>query len=1092
MNNGNSILLTYSPQSSLFAHRSNRSAFDADDELHSIVDKFLAAQNLQWFGNFFVGQCTVNKQSYGILISRSAPVAHIHVDLIPASIQVAEDPDREKRLRFFESILSEIPTNIAIFDINHRYLFINKAGVSDPQIREWLIGKTDLEYSVYRQRNPAFVIARSSYFKKCVDTRSEVSWEEKLNDPSGKTRYYLRRYFPVLAPSGEIDFIIGYGLESTDLRVAELKLSESQEKYKTLIEHSSDIIYTTDAEGYFTYANQGAEKLSGYPREKILTLSYTDLVREDFREKVISFYAEQLASNNTLTYLEFPIIDSSGKEKWIGQNVRLVFENNAFVGAEAFARDITERKNVEVSMLAIVSSLDDVVMRVSEKYVFLDVWTKDDSILFMPKSELIGRTFREVLGDFAMLFEQAVDDVSKTGMSLSVEYKRPGTELWYNARFTLLNDITEINKTVSVLIEDITEKKVASTLFEQNRANLAALIDNTEDKIWAINKDFRLLSYNTSFVYHMRKRWKWEAAIGEKLPLDLFDSETAQFWISSLVEAFAGECFVTERVRNISKQITYDEFSFNPIRDKDNKIIGAAIFSRNITERKLAEEELKKARHLAEKSSQIREQFIANMSHEIRTPINAIIGSAHLLMEENLPESQRYFVSTISESSRFLLSTINDVLDLSKIDSGKLELDKSEFTIASLLQSLELTTSGLAKQKGLKLTIEADKDIPALGVIGDKSRLLQVLINLTANAIKFTAQGTVSVRVEYMISESKKSIYTFYVRDTGIGISREQIQNIFKPFSQANNTIAKKYGGTGLGLTISQKIIDALHGDLQVVSEPGKGSLFYFSVPLQLADPETPVNVQNHSSTYGGHGRVLVVDDNDFNRLYLGKLLDNHGIEAVEANDAEEALIKFSAAGEFDLILMDLRMPGTDGYTALKNIRSTEKGKRTKVWAYTANVMKQERDKATAAGFDGFLSKPAEPEKIIELISKIKESASPEIKADLNIDLLKKTFSVPEVLSEIINNLDSSLMNYIKDLEIMIGDNRFELLYELFHKIKPTAAMLRMSSVHTILSTAGEMKECTQEQKKNFATNVNSILIKNLDLLRHEMKHELK
>jgi len=479
------------------------------------------------------------------------------------------------------------------------------------------------------------------------------------------------------------------------------------------------------------------------------------------------------------------------------------------------------------------------------------------------------------------------------------------------------------------------------------------------------------------------------------------------------------------------------------------------------------------------------------MSHEIRTPINAIIGSAHLLMEENLPESQRYFVSTISESSRFLLSTINDVLDLSKIDSGKLELDKSEFTIASLLQSLELTTSGLAKQKGLQLTIEADKDIPALGVIGDKSRLLQVLINLTANAIKFTAQGTVSVLVEYMISESKKSIYTFYVRDTGIGISREQIQNIFKPFSQANNTIAKKYGGTGLGLTISQKIIDALHGDLRVVSEPGKGSLFYFSVPLQLADPETPVNVQNHSSTYGGHGRVLVVDDNDFNRLYLGKLLDMHGIEALEAHDAEEAFVKLSAAGEFDLILLDLRMPGTDGYAALKNIRSTEKGKRTKVWAYTANVMKQERDKATAAGFDGFLSKPAEPEKIIELISKIKEGSAKEIKADLNIDLLKNTFSIPEVLNEIMGNLDSSMMQYIKELEIMISDNSFELLYELFHKIKPTATMLRMSSVQTILTTAGEMKDCTTEQKKNFACSVNSILIKNLELLRNNMKHEV-
>ncbi len=1087
MNNKGAIQLFCDAEHSHFTSRIDGSDFHMEAGCGAIVLEFLNSQSKSWEGAYFAGQAPVNNLLHAIIVTKEPHNTTIQIDLIPASGLGSRE--REKRLHFFEGILHELPTNIAIFDKERKYLYVNKAGISDPSIREWIIGKTDHEYCAFRKKDPDFVNTRNKYFAKCLDTRGEVSWEETLERKDGSSRFFLRRYHPVLLSSGEIDFVIGYGIEITELRIAEISLSQSQEKYRTLVENSSDIIYTTDASGNFTYANQGAERITGITRENIVGKPFTDFIRKDYKEKIQKFYLQQCDDNNAVTYYEFPIVDAAGNEKWIGQNVRLVFENNLLVSSEAVARNITERKAAETAMLAIINSLDDVVMHVNDKYVFINAWAKDDSLLFMPAERFIGSTFRQALGELAVVFERAVDAVSITGVSQNVEYNKPETKQWFNARFSLLNSSSDSEKNISVLIEDTTDRKYASDLIEQHHANLAALIDNTEDQIWAVTSDFRLLSYNSSFAHHMRTRWNWKAEAGAKLPFNLFDQETAKFWIKSLAGAFEGECFATERIREIANTVNYDEYSFNPIRDSKNEVVGAAIFSRNITERKLAEEELKNARRIAEDSSLIRQQFIANMSHEIRTPMNAIIGSTHLLAEENLSESQRYYVSTISESSRFLLSTINDVLDLSKIDSGKLELDNSDFTLPLLLKSLELTTAGLARQKGLRLVFHHDSVIHSKNLKGDRARLLQVLINLTANAIKFTEHGDIDVNVKLVEETENNARYSFVVRDTGIGISPKHILNIFKPFRQADSSIAKKYGGTGLGLTISKKIIQTMGGDLNVISEPGKGSEFYFTVSFDVGSPALNATDESRAESAAWAIRVMIVEDHDFNRFYLSKQLKKYGAEVIEAQDGKEAHKKFLEEKEIDLILMDLRMPEMDGYMTLDLIRKTEKGKKTKVWAHTADVMKKERDKAIASGFDGFISKPVEPEKIIELLKLIgNKNAEVVLKpAALNIELLKRSFPDPGTFNEVLINLNSSLHQYVKELDAMIVIDKFEMLYELFHKARPTAAMLRMKSVLEILNEAGEMNGWEPSKKKPYATLMRKQLNENLKMLNKEV-----
>jgi signal transduction histidine kinase/CheY-like chemotaxis protein len=727
-------------------------------------------------------------------------------------------------------------------------------------------------------------------------------------------------------------------------------------------------------------------------------------------------------------------------------------------------------------------------MQVDNEYRFAGVWTKDTASLFLPPEEFLNKTFREVLGDYADIFERAVDDTLKTGQSCIIEYRQPKTSRWYSAKFSPMTGGLGRNHNISVLIRDITATRHSAELIEQNAANLAALIDNTEDRIWSIDRNFRILSCNTSFLLHMKKKWNWDPKIGDQLPFDKFDRETSDFWLKSIASCFAGEAFVTERTRLSDSEIRNDEYSFNPIRDKNDAIVGAAIFGRNITARKEAEEELQEARRAAEESNKIRQQFIANMSHEIRTPINAIIGSTHLLLEEGLTEKQRYYVNTVTESSRFLLSMINDVLDLSKIDSGKLELDQSTFSLTGLIRSLELTTSGLAEQKGLKFDCVLEADPSDEYVVTDKARLLQVLVNLTGNAIKFTDSGSVSVNISVTRKSGSVRMLHIDVVDTGIGISAEQQQIIVKPFAQADKTISTKYGGTGLGLNISQKIVKALGGEIKVKSRPRFGSQFYFSIPVMVSARQKELHPDTSDSEKNFAGRVLIVEDHDFNRLFLKKLLTSYGFDVEESSNGEDAYRMVCSGEPYDLILLDLRMPRWDGYKTLEMIRSCSNGKTVPVWAHTADVMSDEQEKALRCGFSSFLPKPLDQEKLKIMISDLqsKRTVAPVAAPDINFELLRKTFQDPVVFNEIVDNLEASLKQNAAQLDEMLAAENYDQLRDLMHKMRPSASLVKMDSVLKLF--ARDLNESdNQLRRKETASALRKMIVANLSVMRERV-----
>jgi two-component system sensor histidine kinase/response regulator len=377
-------------------------------------------------------------------------------------------------------------------------------------------------------------------------------------------------------------------------------------------------------------------------------------------------------------------------------------------------------------------------------------------------------------------------------------------------------------------------------------------------------------------------------------------------------------------------------------------------------ERQLAElrEALADARAQAEAASRTRSEFLSNVSHEVRTPMNGVIGMTTLLLDTDLDSRQREYANVIRASADALLVVINDLLDYSKIEAGKLELERIEMDLRAHVEEVASTQAAAAAAKKLELVVDVAADLPAR-VLGDPGRIRQALANLVANAIKFTAAGEVSIRVERERGPVH-DLVRFSVRDTGIGLSPEQQAKLFRPFAQADTSTARRYGGTGLGLSIVKRLAELMSGEAGVQSMPGKGSTFWFTARLAPCAREAPEDAPPPAAIDGR--RVLVVDDNDTNRRVIGELLAGAEYEIETAPTAIEALSILERAAEagtpFHAVVTDHRMPGIDGLELARRIRAIPAIEETRLVLYSSIDDKSSRKELRALGFAGHLSKP--------------------------------------------------------------------------------------------------------------------------------------
>ncbi len=434
------------------------------------------------------------------------------------------------------------------------------------------------------------------------------------------------------------------------------------------------------------------------------------------------------------------------------------------------------------------------------------------------------------------------------------------------------------------------------------------------------------------------------------------DSENKELMMDNIPDCWHGEAgfinYKKEKFYSYVKSVVYYK--------DENKYQILSI--RNITSIKEAEKELMVYKESVEKAGRAKARFLSSMSHELRTPLNGIIGTTNLIKEEaNLPEEIQQHMDVLLYSSEHMLGIINDILDFSKIDAGKLELKKQPFNLKQCIDHLTASFENQFIAKNLQLIVEQSPELEQLQIVSDETKLSQVISNLLSNALKFTLEGKVVFAIKITSTNESNVTIQFEVKDTGIGISEEKQLEIFQGFSQVHAAeLSRRFGGTGLGLTISEKLVNIFGGKLQVESEPGKGSKFYFTLNFDISVKKLfaePIPAEDVIVDIRGI-KILVVEDNEINAKILKSFLKKWEVQIKEAGNGIHALeiLKYH---EFDLILMDLEMPEMDGYTAIKIIRQTDTT--TPILAFTASLLENMDEVLAEAGFNGYVLKPYRP-----------------------------------------------------------------------------------------------------------------------------------
>ena len=560
-----------------------------------------------------------------------------------------------------------------------------------------------------------------------------------------------------------------------------------------------------------------------------------------------------------------------------------------------------------------------------------------------------------------------------------------------------------------------------------------------------------LKSVNQSYMLYDSNRELVERAMrlsGE----ELFEKNAKLFEEAAVQRALINN--IKDAIQTISPE--------QEIKDDDILRIGE-ILTNTVKERKEFEKQLEIARENAEQSLETRKLFLANISHEIRTPINAISGMSGILADTDISETQKQYVKAIQSSSKSLMVIVNDILDMSKLESGKFSADFIPFDIRSIVDPLYTSYLLRTDEKGISFNIDYPKDMPRW-VFGDPTRLGQILNNLISNAIKFTDKGSVSLKINFE-KKGKLNDFCFTVTDTGIGIDREKLKTIFEFFSQEDNTITRRFGGTGLGLAISKSIAELLGGEIKVESEKNVGSTFKFSLTMPEA-AEQEKNVAVALSDLTGKN-VLIVEDNELNRFLAVTILKKWNANIHIAENGEEAVAAVKNK-EIDIVLMDIQMPVMDGVAASIAIRN-ELNSNVPIIALTANALESEKEKCWQAGMNEYITKPYNPNYLLEkIIFLIENAASDEEQNSEHVSL--------ESLSELMNGSKEQMIQmttvfldqierHFNELKFALNENNLTEISHITHKLKSSFKLFGLNKTGGLLERI-EQKAKTLERKE--------------------------
>jgi PAS domain S-box-containing protein len=908
-------------------------------------------------------------------------------------------------------------------------------------------------------------------------------------------------------------------INSEDIKILLSKLKQKSElikqseaNYKATLNMASEIIYKTNRDGYFIYVNPAGQRFSGYSNDELMKMRFVDLVRSDYVRKTIKKYLKQINNSKESTYFEFPLITKLGDEKWLGQSVQLNYNSNNDFEFVGLAIDITKQKINEFALKDTNRKLELLQTLINNTTDAIQVSKENGQVVYLnfEASDRLGIPLNAVSNYFVWDFEKIFEDQKawvehvntlKSKGSIVIEGKNMNQRTGNVFPVEVTVRFIEINETGYIIANsrDITERKIIEENVRKQKEKYENIIANMNLGLLEVDLEERIQFVNPGF--EQISGYSKEEIIGKKAS-EVFVAETHLSLVQDkLSDRAKGHSDMYEiLVKNRTGENRWWMVSGAPNYDDKGELIGSIGIHLDITEQKQLELDLELAKSKAEESSKAKEAFLANMSHEIRTPLNAIIGMIRELSKEMLSPKQKTYLENTSVASQHLLSVLNNILDISKIEAGELQLDLHHFDLQKILNDVKSIMLSKCGEKGLYLNISHLENKNVI-FIGDSSRFRQILLNLIGNAVKFTDYG--GITVEYNIEDLHPGYQAVYisVTDTGVGMDESYLKNIFNKFSQEDTSTSRKYGGSGLGMTITKELIQLMNGTIEIKSKKNVGTTIFMNFLIPIGD--STKLLKDDMISIGDTNRllnILLVEDNEFNRLAASNTLSHFNCQITEAVNGLDAIHILKSGKIFDVILMDLQMPIMDGFESTKVIRNTLKIT-TPIIALTANAFKSELELCLNIGMNDCVTKPFEEEKLLNAIYRLAQGHSqfPLTDAVEKANSQQKLYNLSQLRS--ISRNDSVYCK--KMITIFIEQSTDSLsqiieaykckdlsvVYSVSHRIKPSIDLMGIDLLReTMRFIEKESKDnCDSDELKKQIHFLQIVLNNALNQLREEI-----
>ncbi|HBR14851.1 MAG TPA: hypothetical protein DD723_04815 [Candidatus Omnitrophica bacterium] len=739
------------------------------------------------------------------------------------------------------------------------------------------------------------------------------------------------------------------------------------------------------------YMNASMGKMLGYAAKEISGLKVEEIFVE--RRTFQSFY-KKILEEGTVRNFEVRFKKKEGKSFWGSLSAVAIRDKGGRVKwFDMSVRDISASKRYEKELIESKELFQTVFNNTAAAITVTDqdekivAWNPyAEKLLQMTKEELFNKSVKELYPPAEWRRLRNLN-IRKKGMLADIDTKickKDGSLADVNISVSVLqNSDGQVIGAIGIIC-DITKQKAAERRIKESENKIRVILDNSAVAITLTDENEKIISWNkfTEHLLGMKRKDLYMKPVDSLYPVEEWQMIRAEN-----IRKLGSKHHLETKVIKKSGEIIDVDISVNVLKDAKNKIVGSVGIMQDITKQKRFQEMLIQAKLSAEDANSAKSLFLANMSHEIRTPMNTILGMIDLTLDTPLLEEQKDNLRVAREATDNLLGLLNDILDLSKVEAGKIKLENIEFHLHNVARSVVKGLSVLAKIKQLELILNIHPDVPEL-IEGDPVRLRQILINLINNAIKFTHKGKITTAIKVSKKNQENVELDFCVTDEGIGIPEDKQGKIFELFSQADDSTARHYGGTGLGLAISKRLVEMMGGRIWVESEEHKGSAFHFTGIFKAPKPNLALSRSGPGDTDGAQVsqeqlkdlRILLAEDNVVNQKIAVRILEKYGWQ-VDAVDNGQKVIDILNNKRFDVVLMDAQMPILDGLETTRLIRRSEQktGKRIPIIALTARAMDDDKKKCLEAGMDGYVSKPIDRKTLFEeIINVVKKGRSHE------------------------------------------------------------------------------------------------------------------